>query len=184
MVVFSSLLIFHFAAGLDLSSSPTPQKTRESCSIPAEYGEVVYRYNESSPNQIFIIGMSHRDTVTRLNGSLTSRVQAEVYRVGDALIHQQAVELLLPEGFFRSKAPKVEVKTARAEVNKAATCSEFSDAKILLSRLGDNRTYVNAEMLLKEGHSIQMDQVEDETLYFAVRDCILKLVKTATNSCD
>lgn len=128
--------------------------------------------------------MSHRDTVTRLNGSLTSRVQAEVYKIGDSLIHQQGLELLLPEGFFRSKTPKVEVKAAKAEAGKAAKCAEFSDMNVLLSRLGDNRTYVNAEMLLKEGHPIQMEQVEDEPLYFTVRDCILKLVKTASNSCD
>jgi hypothetical protein len=70
--------------------------------IPVEYGEVIYRFNEKSPNQVFIIGISHRDALTCLNGDNTSKVQAQIYRIGDWLIHSQGLELLLPEGFFKS----------------------------------------------------------------------------------
>ena len=42
--------------------------------IPAQYGEIIFRCNEKSPKQIFIIGMSHRDSFTRDNGSQTSKV--------------------------------------------------------------------------------------------------------------
>ena len=49
---------------------------------PAQYGEVIYQTNEKSPNQLYIIGTSHRDSLTCLNGSLTPRVQAEVYKIG------------------------------------------------------------------------------------------------------
>ena len=44
--------------------------------LPALFGEVIYRYNEKSPLRLFVIGIGHRDAVTRKNGSTTSKVQA------------------------------------------------------------------------------------------------------------
>ena len=74
---------------------------------PAQYGEVIYQTNEKSSNHLYIIGTSHRDSLTCLNGSLTPRVQAEVYKIGEWLIDQRGIELLLPEGFFKNGTKKV-----------------------------------------------------------------------------
>ncbi len=141
--------------------------------IPAQYGEVIYRFNEKSPNQIFIIGISHRDALTCLNGANTSKVQAEIYKIGDWLIHNQGLELLLPEGFFKGPPIGVEKKKVKAS-EKVSSCTSL-DTDTLERRLSDNNVYVNAEMLLKETHPLRLAQIEDKELYDAVRTNIVRL---------
>ena len=142
---------------------------KEDLKVPSDYGDVIYRCNAESPNQLFIIGLSHRDTLTLRNGTHTPRVQAEVYKIGDWLIHEQGCELLLPEGFFKSPTPVKEKK-------RDATKPVFDDMKSLEARLADNTVYVNAEMLLKEDHSLRTQQVEDKGLYEAVGADLRRLV--------
>lgn len=155
--------------------SITPSNAQTILKIPAEYGEIIYRFNEKSPNQIFIIGISHRDSLTCLNGENTSRVQAEVYKIGDWLIHHQGLELLLPEGFFVSKTGKIGKEKSEVP-ERRGDCTELLDLKVLEEKLSDNKTYVNAEMLLKENHPLRLRQVEDKGFYDAVRNGLLKLV--------
>ena len=118
---------------------------------------MIYRSNEKSPNQLFIIGLSHRDSLTRLNGNKTSRVQAEVYKIGDWLIHDQGVELLLPEGFFSKKPARDEEEKVKTALEKSK-CVDLSEMKAIEERLADNKTYVNAEMLLNENHHLRMSR--------------------------
>lgn len=148
--------------------------------IPAEYGEVIYQCNAKSPSQLFIIGLSHRDSLTRLNGANTPRVQAEVYKIGDWLIHQQGCELLLPEGFFKTRTAGM----AKAKGPAKPVMTVMDDIKSLEERLADNRVYVNAEMLLKEHHPLRTQQVEDKGLYDAVGAGISKLVNSSGSSSD
>lgn len=151
--------------------------------VPGKYGEVIYQSNEKSPNQLFIIGLSHRDTLTLLNGKKTSKVQAEVYQIGDWLIHHQGLELLLPEGFFSEKATKTEVEKIKSELEKSK-CIGLPEMRAIEERLADNRAYVNAEMLLNENHRLRLRQVEDEKLYATVREGILKIINAGKDSCD
>lgn len=163
-----------------LSIPPSPAETN--LAVPSQYGEVIYRYNEESPNQIFIIGLSHRDSLTCLNGDMTSRVQAEVFKIGDWLIHYQGLELLLPEGFFKSASTKIQKQNIKVE--RENSCTSY-DTKVLENRLSDNKVYVNAEMLLKETHPIMFRQIEDKPLYDAVRANIVKLASQGKgNACD
>ncbi len=150
--------------------------------IPAEYGEIIYRFNEKSPNQIFIIGISHRDALTCLNGDNTSRVQAEIYKIGDSLIHNQGLELVLPEGFFKNPPAKIEKKNINAP-ERVSSCASL-DLEALEKRLSDNKIYINAEMLLKENHSLRLQQIEDKDLYKAVRNHLLKLATCRDDSRD
>lgn len=154
---------------------PVPSQAGTTSQINVEYGEVIYQINEKSPNQIFIIGISHRDSLTCLNGENTSRVQAEVYKIGDWLIHHQGLELLLPEGFFAGKTGKIGKENSKTLI-KSGACTEVLDFKVLEERLSDNKTYVNAEMLLKENHPLRLRQVEDKGLYDAARNSLVKLV--------
>jgi hypothetical protein len=147
---------------------------KEDLKVPSDYGDVIYRCNTESPNQLFIIGLSHRDTLTRQNGTNTPKIQAEVYKIGDWLIHQQGCELLLPEGFFKSPAPV-------REKERDATKPVRDDMKSLEERLADNRVYVNAEMLLKEDHSLRTQQVEDKVLYDAVGAGLRRLISGPSN---
>jgi hypothetical protein len=162
------LTLFFFLSSIPLHSETTPK-------INVECGEVIYQFNEKSPNQIFIIGISHRDSLTCLNGENTPRVQAEVYKIGDWLIHHQGLDLLLPEGFFAGNPGKIGKEKGRA-LERKSECTELTDLKVLEGRLSDNKTYVNAEMLLKESHPLRLRQVEDKGLYDAVRNGLLKLV--------
>jgi hypothetical protein len=166
------------------SGNNTPSFAETNLKIPAEYGEVIYESSQESPNQLFIIGISHRDFFTLRNGSNTSRVQAEVYRIGDWFVHHQGVELLLPEGFFKNGAAKIEKPYPKAEFKKGSSREDFSDTKALEERLSEDNTYVNAEMLLKERHQLRTEQVEDKELYDAVSKCIVELVNCETNSSD
>ena len=158
-----------------LGASSSPAKT--DLNIPTEYGELIYQCNGKSPSQIFIIGLNHRDSLTRLNGAHTPRVQAEVYKIGDWLIHQQGCELLLPEGFFKTR-------TAGVEKAKGPAKPVVDDMKSLEERLADNRVFVNAEMLLKEHHPLRLQQVEDKARYDAVGAGIQKMVNGADRSSD
>jgi hypothetical protein len=170
--LFLILIVLPFLLSIPPSTAET------NLAVPSQYGEVIYRYNEESPNQIFVIGLSHRDSLTYLNGDMTSRVQAEVFKIGDWLIHHQGLELLLPEGFFKSTSTKIQKKNINVE--RENSCASY-DPKVLEKRLSDNKVYVNAEMLLKETHPIRLGQIEDKPLYDAVRACIVKLAGPA---CD
>ena len=155
---------------------------KQSLKFRLNIGEIIYRFNEKSPNQIFIIGISHRDALTCLNGDSTSRVQAEMYKIGHWLIHNQGVELLLPEGFFRSVSTRIEKKNTDAP-ERGSSCASI-DMEALEKRLSDNNVYVNAEMLLKENHSLRLHQIEDKDLYEAVRMHLLKLASCRDDSGD
>lgn len=169
------LLIFSFFL-LSISTLTAETAFR----IPPQYGKVIYRLNEKSPNQLFIIALGHRDTLTCLNGDNTSKVQAEVYKIGDWLIHSQGLGLLLPEGFFKSTSAKVEKNTTPSTPSSCA----LLDMKALEERLSDNTAYVNAEMLLKETHPLRLRQVEDKELYDAVRSNLVKLISCGEDSRD
>lgn len=128
--------------------------------LPAEFGEIIFHREGENHLQVYIIGQSHRSPRTGLNGPDTVRVQSEIYRIGEWLIREKGVGLLLPEGFFQ-KTPK----TPQAAVTREA----FSfDNPTLYQKLADTRRFVNAGMLLNSSYSIALAQVEDEELYHSV----------------
>lgn len=151
----------------------------EPCVLPEDYGEVVCRFNEKSPNQLYVIGIAHRDSLTRSNGSRTPRIQAEVYKIGEWLIQNQGVELLLPEGFFTVNPKKPAERKARNESFPTAPREENMES--LEQRLSDDRQIVNAEMLLKENFPLLLRQVEDRDLYQTVSENIRLLVEARAN---
>jgi hypothetical protein len=169
---FIALLLipdFNLNAGLNQDDPDSP-------ALPSERGEVVFSCNERSPHQIYIIGMSHRDTLTRANGSNTVKSQIEVYRIGEWLIQNNGLELLLPEGFFLKEASDDKenlIKTAAPEKGKRLSF----DTKTLEEELGKDNVNINAEMLLMKSHSIKSQQVEDVNLYKEIREKINLLEK-------
>jgi len=175
-LLFLPLILSFFLIGIPLSTAQT------NLILPPQYGRMIYQLNEKSPNQLFIIGLSHRDSLTCLNGDNTPKVQAEVYKIGDWLIHNQGLELLLPEGFFKSTSAKIEKKTTSAP-GTPNSCA-LLDIKVLEERLSNNKVYVNAEMLLKETHPLRLRQVEDKELYDAVNNNLIKLISCSNDSSD
>ncbi|HEX8948975.1 MAG TPA: hypothetical protein VF790_08450 [Dissulfurispiraceae bacterium] len=153
--------------------------------LPYEYGEIIYRSNEKSPYQLFIIGMSHRDALTLMNGNTTPRAQAEAYKIGEWLVRNEELELLLPEGFFQRKTAKpVNGEIVKAGMERGIRRTEPLDMGTLEKRLSDDRVYVNAEMLLKEDYSMKTEQVEDRKLYEKVGESIHKLSDIKDNPYD
>jgi hypothetical protein len=151
--------------------------------IPVEFGEVIYRCHDRSPNRLFIIGMAHRDSLTGLSNPAVSRVQAEVYKLGEWLIQNERCELLLPEGFFTGPAARAGRGPERGTGEKRG-CPDSTDIKTLEGLLSDNRSFVNAELLLKKNHPLILRQVEDLKLYRAVSGFIRKLSNVGRNSFD
>jgi hypothetical protein len=125
----------------------------------AEYGEIIYRKNPHAPQQVYIIGQSHRSALTGQGGPDLVKVQAEIYRIGEWLILENNVEMLLPEGFFQN--------TAKGKVSSMETARETMrlDNQTLKDRLSDPIRFVNADLLLKANYNIPFGQVENEQLY-------------------
>jgi len=152
--------------------------------IPEEFGEVIYQCNGegSEGKQLYIVGLEHRDAITRSNGISTSKVQAEVYKIGEWLILYEDLDLLLPEGFFSNGNGKSGLSRPPAE--RRTSGRVLVDFKEIEKRLADFHAYVNAEMLLKRYYGLRTRQVEDKGLYDAVHDNLCKLVTNGNNACD
>jgi hypothetical protein len=141
---------------------------------PAEFGKIIYECNPKGASQLFIIGMSHRDALTGSNGSHTAKVQAEVYKLGEWLIRQEGVELLLPEGFFKNPEMKTQSNRPLLKAERM-DFPEPIDVKILEGKLANKKSFTNAEILLKNNYPIVLQQVEDKKYYDEVRTWIQKL---------
>ncbi len=105
LIPLPSSLFFIFR-GIQFGPSKENQTIQAFSKILKDYGEVIYQSNGETYNQIYIIGLEHRDSITRSNGTNTSKVQAEVYKIGEWLILNEGLRLLLPEGFFTKKTGK------------------------------------------------------------------------------
>ena len=140
--------------------------------MPLEYGKVIYRINENSPKQLYIIGISHRDPETGRNGSTTIQTQTDIFRIGEWLHRNRELQLLLPEGYF----------TAAETCPPALAHSSSSqlDSYLLRQKLADESRFVNAEMLLKENCRLRVSQVEDRSIYDAVFQSLRNLKTTGT----
>jgi hypothetical protein len=171
--------LFALAAILPLLYCSSSRAGTDLAALPPQYGEVIYCCNEKSSNQLFIIGMSHRDSITRLNGLNTSRVQAEVYKLGEWLIQNRGLELLLPEGFFKRKSQTAKKIVQTAEGND--THPAPLDIKVLEEKLSDTTSFINAEMLLMKNYHLRTQQIENPKWHQAVASFIRKLAASKTS---
>jgi len=88
----------------------------------------------------------------------------------------------MPEGFFKSPQRTGQKTGIRGGSKKGDREPESLDLKVLEKRLDDSKTFINAEMLLKENYPLCLEQVEDGLLYNVVRGGIQKLVNCGDNS--
>lgn len=157
------------AASTDTGKDPLPE-----CAIPPQYGEVIYRINENSPRQIYIIGISHRDPQDGTNTSTSVQTQAEIFRIGEWLNRNRGLELLLPEGYFSEHAGHPPA-LPRAEVEEGEHDAARLNNVLLLEKLADDSHFINAEMLLMELFDMRASQIEDRQIYNAVRTSLSNL---------
>ena len=161
--------VYAYPAGKHISHrSPST-----SLSLPSKYGTVIYRYNEQSSKVLYIVGISHRDSISRQNGANTVKTQCEVYNIGKWLKQHRGLDLLLPEGFFDTDAS---ISSSRPSVVSPLP-DDFSPEKLL----ADNSCFINAEMLLMQHFHMPACQVEDRKLYTAVLSRLAKLENAHTD---
>ena len=141
---------------------------------PPEFGKILHECNPTSQKQLFIIGMGHREALTGANGHRTAKIQAEVYKIGEWLIRQEGVELILPEGFFKSPGREKASGPAPSDFERRRQ-AEPLDLKTLEIKLSDKTAFINAEILLKRTHPIVLQQVEDKKCYEEVGSLMGKL---------
>lgn len=131
--------------------------------FPTDYGKIVFRVNVRAPQQIYIIGQCHRSAISGRVRPDTIKVQAEIYRIGEWLIREKNVALLLPEGFFQRAS------AANFDRPQEAGTTVPLDNRMLEARLGDPDRFVNADLLLNDSYDIRLGQVENEQLYRDIR---------------
>jgi hypothetical protein len=140
------------------------------------YGKVVFHKRGDAQKQIYILGQDHRSPLTGGNGDKTLQAQMDIYRIGEWLIRNRQVELLLPEGFFGESGQAESTRDLRnASANGERLLQKSIDNATLRDELGDSRTFTNAAILLKSNYGVQLRQTEDMGLYGAVADSFRKL---------
>lgn len=142
----------------------------DTAGLPVELGAIVYQKNPERPFQLFIIGNSHRSSVSGENGINTVLAQVQTYRIAEWLIRQQQIELLLPEGFFGRKE-----RTGRFDATLRF------DGPTLEKTLADTSTFINADLLLHRNYGVGLQQVEDRDLYRNAREYIYSALKNGAS---
>jgi hypothetical protein len=146
--------------------------------VPVHLGQEIYRINSELPNQIYIVAQSHRGSLSGRSGILTEQIQAEVFRLGEWLILNRQVELLLPEGFFRRSSGKSIKPAVSSPVTRGVSSNlQTLDDQTLVATLADTSRFVNADILLHNYMDIKVQQVEDKGLYLSVRDLLGRLMR-------
>lgn len=62
------------------------------------YGHVVFQIRHDAPNQIYIVGQLHEHPVTEDVNQETIQTQRDIYRIGEQLIKERELELIILEG--------------------------------------------------------------------------------------
>ena len=131
-------------------------------SFPDQLGVIVYQTQASAASRIYIIANGHRSAVDGANTAETVQAQVETFRIGEWLINQKRIDLLLPEGFFGELGRSTEIDTKNV----------LLDDQVLQDALADTTHFVNAELLLNDKYGIGMKQVEDRALYLNVKELL------------
>lgn len=174
---FTKLCLFTtacFLVFLTSTGAPLRLTAAEENVLPAAYGEILYSANEQSPRHLYIVGISHSDTLTGAKSRYTPRVEAEIYRIGAWLARNKGVEILLPEGFFVVK-PKISPRPEKPPKTGLEIFPTEEDMRLLEQELSVNSRSINAEMLLSEKFHLELRQIEDRELYHTVNKGIRKL---------
>jgi hypothetical protein len=148
--------------------------THRSLTFPEEYGKVIYRKEGNPDRDLYIICQSHRNAETGANGVNTAAVQADIYRIGEWLVQNKDVKLLLPEGYFcRSDSQEAGGRQAESRPKENFVPRSLDDAA-LKAALNDTSIFVNADKLLQQSYNLKLQQVENRKIYFSVLDILFR----------
>ncbi len=163
LLIASTLTWLPTSAPAQAAVEHAVQKSVESPAIPEGLGKVIFQIPGNGDKEVYIIGQSHRSAISGANGTHTVKAQAELYRIGEWLVQNENVRLLLPEGFFK-RSPAVSIKKASLSDSDPVKAAPLDD-QTLEEKLADTNVFVNADMLLKANFDIQLQQVEEPEIY-------------------
>ncbi len=150
------------AESLDALRSPVAQ-----ISVPEQLGTIVYQTEPEASSRIYIIANGHRSAINGANTTSTVQAQIETFRIGEWLIKQNRIDLLLPEGFFGEMGRSRVIDAGKGPI----------DNQTLQDALADTTHFINAELLLHEQYGIALGQIENRQLYRDVRDRLRSRLK-------
>ncbi|MFP3983495.1 MAG: hypothetical protein ACLFV2_07380 [Desulfurivibrionaceae bacterium] len=118
---------------------------------------------------MYIIFQAHRSSVTGLSDRNTVQAQSDIYRIEEWLVQNENVQLLLPEGFFKSRDKDYGIPEngLPAATEKEVSIHPLGD-EALKSHLSDTSEFVNADKLLYRFSNLRFQQIENRELYFEV----------------
>ncbi len=146
----------------DAALSPAAQTA-----FPEQLGTIVYQTEPEASSRIYIIANGHRSAISGANSTDTVQAQIETFRIGEWLIKQNRIELLLPEGFFGERGRPRAIDPDKIPL----------DNQTLRETLADTSHFINAELLLHEQYGIGLGQVENRQLYRDIRDRLRSRLK-------
>jgi hypothetical protein len=173
-VRFALLVLFSLFWLLNASALQTMAKVNSllppatANDFPEQLGAIVYQTQTAATSRIYIIANAHRSAISGANAAKTMQAQIETFRIGEWLINQNRIELLLPEGFFGEMD---KTNTGNAKENPL-------DNQTLQNALADTSVFVNAELLLHKNYGIGLNQVEDRKLYRHARERLRSSLKS------
>ncbi|PLX88573.1 MAG: hypothetical protein C0619_12335 [Desulfuromonas sp.] len=141
----------------------TPLKATDGTGLLDQFGTIVYQTQHAAAARLYIIANGHRSAISGASVAETLQAQVETFRIGEWLINQNRIDVLLPEGFFGVKGTANTISRHREPI----------DNQMLQAALADTSVFVNAELLLHRNYGIGLSQIEDRTLYRQVRDRLL-----------
>jgi hypothetical protein len=168
-LVMASGLVVLWAVAPVLAGSQKP-----ALPLPSEFGEVIYQREGEGDSHVYIICQSHRSARTGDNGANTVGVQSEVYRIGEWLIRNKNVGLLLPEGYFRRGNSQPVLQPVAFEAKRTGKQKLSFDDDALRAILSDTSRFANADKLLSDSYDISLQQVEDRELYHSILDFLFR----------
>lgn len=130
--------------------------------FPDTLAKVIYQEKAGSRQQIYIVAQSHRSALSGEIGKDTLQVQAEIYRIGEWLVKNRGLGVLLPEGYFQNRATGA--SSFGSSQARSDRQSDLSDG-VLLKRLAAPDRFVNACLLLHDDFDIALQQIEDKGLH-------------------
>ncbi|OEU64763.1 MAG: hypothetical protein BA863_15870 [Desulfovibrio sp. S3730MH75] len=168
LLVLFIFFLLHSVLALQAEAKAGPQlASDDEIDFPEQLGEIVYQTQTAAASRIYIIANGHRSAINGANAVKTLQAQVETFRIGEWLINQNRIEMLLPEGFFGEMG-----STSAIDANK-----NLFDGQRLQDALADTSHFVNAELLLHKNYGIGLEQVENRKLYHDVRDRLSSSLK-------
>lgn len=145
--------------------------------VKKEYGKIIYQKNPKSKKHLYIIGQRHPDPLNpAFVDELTSKVQAEIYRISEDLIKKEKIDLLFLEGAFHhiDYTELYSYNFVRGNIDektleKIKLLDDFNLERLMA---GKEKEKMNAPRLLKLNYDIKIKGADNNLAQEMQLECI------------